>query len=161
MPRAPLRRMFRVLPTGVCETSTHPRTVARNQPRRSLDPLQAEYERARANRSNRISSKIKRLKKTAAYINAKTDQHVFMEKVIRDREKSVYQTNRVTIAQEYAEMQAAAVENIDEKMAKSEEVGERENSGEGESEKLGESENLGEGEQMYDELESKFSCVIQ
>src|SRR5258706_1216903 len=79
MPRAP-KRTFKTLPAGASGSSTNPETAARNQRRRKLDPLQAKYERARANRGNRISSKIKRLKKQAAYINASTAERASAKK---------------------------------------------------------------------------------
>ncbi len=86
MPRAP-KRTFKTLPAGASGSSTNPETAARNQRRRKLDPLQAEYERARANRGNRISSKIKRLKKQAAYINASTlNGELSMAEPVRDAE---------------------------------------------------------------------------
>jgi len=107
MPRAP-KRTFKTLPAGASGSSTNPETAARNQRRRKLDPLQAEYERARANRGNRISSKIKRLKKQAAYINASTAERVSMEQAIRDTEESVYQADRAAIAQLHASMLAGA-----------------------------------------------------
>ena len=107
MPRAP-KRTFKTLPAGASGSSTNPETAARNQGRRKLDPLQAEYERARANRGNRISSKIKRLKKQAAYINASTAERVSMEQAIRDTEESVYQADRAAIAQLHASMLAGA-----------------------------------------------------
>ncbi len=107
MPRAP-KRTFKTLPAGASGSSTNPETAARNQRRRKLDPLQAEYERARANRGNRISSKIKRLKKQAAYINASTAERVSMEQAMRDTEDSVYQADRAAIAQLHASMLAGA-----------------------------------------------------
>jgi hypothetical protein len=104
MPPAP-KRTFKTLPAGASGSSTNPETVARNRRRRKLDPLQAEYERARANRGNRISSKIKRLKKQAAYINASAIERISMEQAIRDTEESVYQADRAAIAQLHARMQ--------------------------------------------------------
>lgn len=101
MPRAP-RRTFTALPGGEGGSSTNPETAARNKRRRALSPLSAEYERAQANRGNRVSSKLKKLRKTDGYRNAAGDDaREAMEKEIRDREEEVYQADRREILQMY------------------------------------------------------------
>lgn len=71
--------------------------------------MSAEYERARANRANRISSKLKRLKKTDAYTNAASDhERAAMEQTVRDAEEVVHQADRVAIARQFAESASTA-----------------------------------------------------
>ena len=96
------KHSFRQLPGGtISGSSTNPETIGRNRRRQNLQPLQAELERIRCNKANRISSRIRKLKKKPAWQQLpKTDQEAAIQ-AIRDGQEVRYRKDKKKVQEQY------------------------------------------------------------
>lgn len=104
---APPKVSFLPLPAGSSGSSKHPNTIRRNASRQKLLPLDAEYERARARYRNRISYRLRTLKKTNKWAGFSSAEQRTAEEEIRAEEK-----RRLVVDQE-AVLAAWKTENPD------------------------------------------------
>ena len=96
------KHSFRQLPGGtISGSSTNPETIGRNRRRQKLPPLKAELERIRCNKANRISSRIRKLKREPAWqILSKTEQEAAVQQV-RDGQEARYRKDKKKVQEEY------------------------------------------------------------
>jgi hypothetical protein len=85
---APPKVSFQPLPAGSSGSSKHPNTIRRNASRQKLLPLDAEYERARARYRNRISYRLRTLKKTSKWVGFSSAEQRTAEEEIRAEERT-------------------------------------------------------------------------
>ena len=96
------KHSFRQLPGGtISGSSTNPETIGRNRRRQKLTPLNAELERIRGNKANRISNRIRKLKRRVDWqLLSKTEQEAAIQ-AIRDAQEARYRRDKKRVQEQY------------------------------------------------------------